>query len=122
VNNAEVVEIVTSEIITLDQLLEEKSLRGKGILKLDVQFAEHLAIEGGYKLLGIVDVCIIELSLWKTSEETKSLVEMMDIMAKLGFRFYDEVGYWRMPQTGTLFQKDILFVKNPLYLEPGQVI
>ena len=122
VSNAEVVETVTSEIITLDQLLEEKSLTGKGLLKLDVQFAEHLAIEGGHKLLENVDVCIIELSLWKTREDTKSLVEMIDIMAELGFRFYDEVGYWRMPRTGTLFQKDILFVKNPLYLEPEQLI
>ncbi|MEL4898651.1 FkbM family methyltransferase [Crocosphaera sp. Alani8] len=122
VNNAEVVETITSPIITLDQLLEEKSLTGRGLLKLDVQFAEHLAIEGGHKLLELVDVCIIELSLWKTNEDTKSIVEMIDIMAELGFRFYDEVGYWRMPQTGTLFQKDIVFVKNPLYLEPDQLL
>lgn len=122
VSNAEIVETVTSDIITLDQLLEEKSLTGRGLLKLDVQFAEHLAIEGGHKLLESVDVCIMELSLWKTGEDTKSLVEMIDIMAKLDFRFYDEVGYWRMPRTGTLFQKDIVFVKNPLYLEPGQLL
>jgi len=121
VGNAEVIEIISSEIITLDLLLEQKALQGQGLLKLDVQFAEHLAIEGGLNLLKIIDVCVIEISLWKTNEDTKSLIEMLAIMSDLGFRFYDDAGYWRLPQTGTLFQKDIVFVKKNLYLEPGQI-
>lgn len=122
VANAKIVETVTSEIITLDQLREQKALTGCGLLKLDVQFAEHLALEGGSQLLTMIDVCIMELSLWKTNEDTKSLMEMVEIMAHLGFRYYDEVGYWRMPKTGTLFQKDIVFVRNNLYLEEGQLL
>jgi hypothetical protein len=113
---------VTVDVITLDSLAQEKAITGRGLLKLDVQFAEHLVIEGAKQFLSQVDVCIIELSLWKYQEETKTLTEMLEVMTQLGFRYYDEVGEWRLPSDGTLFQKDILFVRKNLFLVEGQIV
>jgi FkbM family methyltransferase len=122
VKTSQLTETVTVDVITLDSLAQEKAITGRGLLKLDVQFAEHLVIEGAKQFLSQVDVCIIELSLWKYQEETKTLTEMLEVMTQLGFRYYDEVGEWRLPSDGTLFQKDILFVRKNLFLVEGQIV
>lgn len=122
VKTSQLTETVTVNVITLDSLAQEKVITGRGLLKLDVQFAEHLVIEGAKQFLSQVDVCIIELSLWKYQEETKTLTEMLEVMTELGFRYYDEVGEWRLPSDGTLFQKDILFVRKNLFLLEGQIV
>jgi FkbM family methyltransferase len=122
VKTSQLTETVTVDVITLDSLAQEKAITGRGLLKLDVQFAEHLVIEGSKQFLAQVDVCIIELSLWKYQEETKTITEMIGIMTELGFRYYDEVGEWRLPSDGTLFQKDILFVRKNLFLVEGQIV
>jgi len=122
VKTSQLTQTVTVNVITLDSLAQEKVITGRGLLKLDVQFAEHLVIEGAKQFLSQVDVCIIELSLWKYQEETKTLTEMLEVMTELGFRYYDEVGEWRLPSDGTLFQKDILFVRKNLFLLEGQIV
>jgi FkbM family methyltransferase len=123
IKSSKLTETVEVEVITLDWLAQERSITGRGLLKLDVQFAEHLVIEGASQFLPQVDVCIIELSLWKYQEETKTLLEMLEIMSQLGFRYYDEVGEWRLPEDGgTLREKDILFVRKNLFLTEGQLV
>lgn len=106
---------MTTKAVTLDSLLENYSFSGRGIIKLDIQFAEHLAIEGGKKFFELIDICIMEISLWKTNHSTKDLLEMLEIMNDIGFRYFDDIGEWRTPKEGILFQKDIVFARKKLF-------
>jgi FkbM family methyltransferase len=105
------------QIKTLDKLSEELKIRGRGLLKLDVQHAEHLVLEGAQKFLKAVDVLVVELSLLRFHPEAKILREMLNYIADLGFRYYDDAGYWRSPVDGTLLQKDMVFVRDGLFVE-----
>jgi len=52
-------------ILTLDQIAREKKLVGRGLLKVDVQFTEHLVLAGATQLLEQVDALLLELSLFR---------------------------------------------------------
>jgi FkbM family methyltransferase len=100
------------EVKTLDQIAREKSIRGRGILKLDVQCAEHLVLEGGKDLLPQVDAIAAELSLVRYDPGARVFLEMLQLLDQLGFRYYDETGGWRSPVDGTQLQKEVLFVRR----------
>ncbi|BDA75741.1 hypothetical protein CAL7716_099070 [Calothrix sp. PCC 7716] len=108
-------EVVNVEVKTLDSLAKEKQIFGRGLLKVDVQLVEHLVLEGGANFLEQVDVVILELTLTRLCPEAKTFLEMLEIMDKLGFRYYDEVGEWRHPEDGSLVQKDGVFVRKDLF-------
>jgi FkbM family methyltransferase len=104
------------EVKTLDQLAREMSIRGRGILKLDVQCAEHLVLEGGKDFLSQVDAIAAELSLVRYDPGARVFLEMLQLLDQLGFRYYDETGGWRSPVDGTLLQKEVLFVRQNILL------
>jgi len=106
---------ITVRVTTANQIALEKRLTGRGILKVDVQCAEHLVLEGASDLLPLVDVVVLELSLVKYAPEAKVFTEMLTIMENLGFRYYDEAGGWRSPINGALLQKDVIFLRTGLY-------
>jgi FkbM family methyltransferase len=111
-------EVVEVEVITLDQLAESKAIAGRGLLKMDVQYAEHRIVEGGIGFIGKqVDAVIMELTLVRPLEEARTFLEMITMMDRMGFRYYDDTGEWRKPTDGTLEQKDVLFVRQDLFLE-----
>ncbi len=110
-----VVDKVEVQIKTIDAVAKEKKITGRGLLKIDVQFAEHLAIEGALKTLDRnVDVVILELTLTRVHPEAKTLLEMCNRMDELGFRVFDQVGGWRVPSSGELEQLDLAFVRKGL--------
>lgn len=109
-------ETIDIEVETIDRLVEKRNVLGRGILKLDVQCAEHLVLEGACNFLSQVDVIVAELSLIRYDEQAKILSEMLKIIEELGFRYYDDTGCWRSPVDGTLLQKDILFVRKNLFV------
>jgi FkbM family methyltransferase len=109
-------ETVEIEVMTLDRLAQERNLNGRGLLKIDVQYAEHLIIEGGRDFIGRnVDVVAMELTLERVHPEVKTFQEMINLMSDLGFRYFDDVGEWRTPASGQLEQKDALFVRQGLF-------
>ena len=99
---------------TLDQIAKDKQLRGRGLLKIDVQFTEHLVLAGGRELLPQVDALLVELSLLRYSPQALVFHEMYELIRDLGFSYYEDVGGWRSPVDGTTRQKDVLFVRNGL--------
>ncbi|MGE3915863.1 MAG: FkbM family methyltransferase [Hyphomicrobiaceae bacterium] len=106
---------ITVPIRTVDEIAAEKKLAGRGLLKIDVQFAEHLVVEGALETLRSgVDVVILELTLPRVHPSAKTLLEMMVRMDELGFRPFDHVGGWRLPSTGELEQLDMVFVRKGL--------
>jgi hypothetical protein len=107
-------------VLTLDEVAREKNLTGQGLLKLDVQFAEHLVLGGAKKLLPQVDALLVELSLVRYASQPLLFPEMYELIRKLGFRYYEDAGGWRCPVDGTALQKDVLFVRENLFVYRGQ--
>ena len=102
-------------VVTLDQAAREKKVIGRGLLKIDVQFAEHLVLKGGQEILGQIDALLVELSLVSYAAGTRLFPEMCELIRRLGFRYYEDAGGWRWPVDGTLLQKDVLFVREQLF-------
>ncbi|QHV01842.1 beta-1,6-galactofuranosyltransferase [Synechocystis sp. CACIAM 05] len=107
-------ETETVAVKTLDQVAEEENIQGRGILKLDVQFAEHIVLAGAKNFLDQVDLVIAELSYARYEENALVFLEMLNLLDQLGFRYYDETGEWRSPIDGTLLQKEVVFIRQDL--------
>jgi len=108
-------QILEVPVITLDLLAQEKSIEGRGLIKMDIQFAEHLALEGAQELLKQVDGVILEIALYRYYKETKIFFEMLALMEQYGFRYYEDVGEYRLPADSTLSCKDGLFLRHGLF-------
>ena len=109
-------ETVTVPVKTLDQIAEEEHLTGRGILKLDVQCAEHIVLEGATHFLAQLDLIVAELSFVRYDEQALIFLEMLNLLEQLGFRYYDETGEWRSPIDGTLLQKEVVFIRHELLI------
>ncbi|MEY2984179.1 MAG: hypothetical protein RLZZ568_796 [Cyanobacteriota bacterium] len=107
-------ETVTVAVKTLDQVAAEEQIQGRGILKLDVQCAEHIVLAGAHTLLDQVDLVVAELSYVRYDEQALVFLEMLNLLDQLGFRYYDETGEWRSPIDGTLLQKEVVFIRQQL--------
>ena len=108
-------ESVEVPVTTLEVLAKDKCVQGRGILKLDVQCAEHLVLAGAGAFLAQVDAVQVETSLVNYAPGVKLLPEMCGLLEGFGFRYYDEAGGWRCPAEGTLLQKDVLFLRKELF-------
>ena len=99
-------------VTTVDALVRKHRLQGRGLLKADVQCAEHLVLEGARESFSLFDVVVLELSLARYHPEARTFVEMVDALEGLGFRYFDDAGVWRSPVDGMLLQKDVVFVRR----------
>ena len=102
-------------MLTVDALAKEKKIQGHGLLKIDVQQAEHLVLAGASETLPQIDVIVAELSLYQLAKGGKTLLEMYQIFQEKGYRYFDDVGEWRDPGHGTLLQKDVVFVREGMF-------
>jgi FkbM family methyltransferase len=103
----------TVKLLTLDEMARQKRLSGRTLLKVDVQFAEHLVISGGLDFIrNNVDAIILELTIEREHPQAKTYREMLDLMDSIGFAVVDEMEGWRDPITGRLEQKDSVFVRH----------
>ena len=110
-------ETVRVPVLTLDQIAAERKLTGRGLLKIDVQFTEHLVLAGAQQLLKQVDVLLLELSLFKYAPGAMLFPEMLELVRELGFNYAEDIGGWRSPIDGTTLQKDVLFVRDSLFIQ-----
>jgi FkbM family methyltransferase len=100
-------------VVTLDQIAEERKVTGRGIIKIDVQYAEHLVIQGATNLLATaIDCVVVELSIIRPHPDIRSLMEMAIRMEQLGFCWVDNAGEWRSMADGRLEQMDLVFLKE----------
>jgi len=111
-------ETISVPVKTLDQVAQDEQILGRGILKLDVQCAEHLVLQGACKFLDQVDLIIAELSFVRYDEKALVFLQMLNLLDELGFRYYDETGEWRSPIDGTLLQKEVAFIRSDLLIPP----
>lgn len=103
---------VSVEIKTLDDAMAELNLDHIDILKLDVQGAEHLVLDGGSKTLssGNVDLIYTEIILLPTYEGQLYFDEILLRFRQLGYRLYD-VYNPSYNQQKQLRQVDAIFTK-----------
>jgi FkbM family methyltransferase len=99
---------------TLAGLAVELGIQGRGLMKIDVQFAEHLVLEGAKEFLEQIDVIIVELTLGRLRPEAKTFLEMLNYLRSFGFEYFDVAGWWRQPETGQLIQQDAVFARRSL--------
>jgi FkbM family methyltransferase len=97
---------------TLDEISSTLSISGRGLLKIDVQLAEHLVLDGATRFLEQVDVLCLELSLRRFVPTSKTLSDMIRKLHELGFEYFDYAGAWRNTSTGHMLQQDTLFMRS----------
>lgn len=101
------------EVTTVDKATADHGLAGSAILKVDVQYAEHLVLEGAVKTLAdMADFVLLELTFEPPVPEARNFTQMVNLMDGYGFRPFDDVGGWRSPKSGFSDQKDIMFVRK----------
>ncbi|MBV8215467.1 MAG: FkbM family methyltransferase [Verrucomicrobia bacterium] len=101
-------------IRTLDEISSTFAIAGQGALKIDVQMAEHLVLDGAIRFLEQIDVICIELSLNRFAPSSKNLFEMMTKLHELGFQYFDTAGSWRHSRSGRMIQQDTIFMRAAL--------
>ncbi|MEO1056377.1 MAG: FkbM family methyltransferase [Actinomycetota bacterium] len=100
-------------MVTLDEIVSRHELSGRALLKVDVQFAEHLVLEGGRETLQrLAEVVILELTVTRVPDGALDLLDMIKLMDDLGYRVFDQLGEWRHPSSGELEQVDLAFVRR----------
>ena len=109
----QVTDRIEVSVRTVDGIAKEKKLKGRGLLKVDVQYAEHLVISGAKDTLKkSIDIVVLELTLGRAHPKARTLLEVSNQMDELGFRIFDQIGSWRMPKTGEMEQMDLVFVRK----------
>ena len=64
-----------------------------------------------------MDALSLDLSLFRYAPEALLFPEMCDLVRGLGFHYYEDMGGWRSPVDGTTLQKDVLFVRDSLFVQ-----
>ena len=96
-------------------MADSSNWQGSTLLKIDVQFAEHLVLAGGKEFIqSNVDALILELTIQREHPDAKTYREMLDLVDDLGYQLVDETDGWRSPRNGILEQKDSIFVRREL--------
>ena len=96
---------------TLDELFERESITRIDLMKVDIQGAERLMIEGGAKALARVDLLYIELSYERFYVGAPLAYEMEDLLWQRGFRLRS-LHESRLGANGALAYTNALFLRT----------
>lgn len=99
-------------VVTIDGLCNERNLKGPYLIKLDVQGAELIVLNGARKVLQDTELVILEVSLFQFHVNGPQLYDVMSYMKDRGFAVYDIFGSSYRPFDGALGQVDMVFVKE----------
>jgi FkbM family methyltransferase len=99
-------------IISKKQVESLNNYEGPYLLKVDVQGAELIVIEGCHNILNDCEVIVLEVSLLEFLKESPQFYEVINFMHRKGFVPYDIVPGWTRPLDQALGQVDIVFVKE----------
>jgi FkbM family methyltransferase len=100
------------EMATLDRFFSKRDLLAPVLLKLDVQGAEKLVVEGGEETLKRVDYVVSEASFTPMYEGEPGFLELIEVLKRFNFNFKRPVAFLTSPNSGEILQADILFQKN----------
>lgn len=110
-------EIRTVQMKTLDTIISDNKINNVDFIKLDIQGAELLALEGGKNVLSSAEVVLLEAALLEYNEGAPKLSEVISYMDNTGFQAYDVVELHYLPNK-LLSQLDVLFIRKTSPLLP----
>jgi hypothetical protein len=99
-------------MIKIDEVVENKKLKGPFLIKVDVQGAELDALSGAQKTLLKSEAVVLEVSLFEFLEGAPQFYDVVAYMKDRDFVAYDIILGWNRPLDNALGQMDILFVKD----------
>jgi FkbM family methyltransferase len=99
-------------MVRLDDVCKQKGMVGPYLLKVDVQGAELLVLEGAEKILSECDLVILEVSFFNFRPNFPDLYDVINYMKDKGFVVYEIYGGHNRPLDGARAQADIAFVKD----------
>jgi FkbM family methyltransferase len=102
----------TVPTLRLDELCERRGLLGPYLIKVDVQGAELVVLEGADRILDDTGMVLLEVSLMPFFLNGPQLAEVVVFMKERGFVAYDIFGGHTRPFDGALAQVDMAFVKE----------
>lgn len=97
---------------TLDDLVQRLALPWPDLIKLDLQGAELLCLDGAPQSLAHAEIVMMEVSFLPLYAGSPLIGDVIPYMNDRGFRCYDISGLWRRPLDSALAQGDFLFVKK----------
>jgi len=99
-------------VVTIDDLCNKRNLRGPYLIKIDVQGAELVVLNGAEKVLEDTELIILEVSLFQFYINGPQFYDVVSYMKDRGFVVYDIFGGHNRPLDGALGQIDMAFVKE----------
>ena len=97
---------------TLDALVTRLGLPDPDFIKLDLQGAELMCLDGATRCLRSAQAVLLEVSFLPLMKGMPLLGDVVPYLSARGFRAYDVFGLWQRPLDGALAQGDFLFVKE----------
>jgi len=97
---------------TLDTLVNEQAYPSVDLLKIDVQGAELLVLQGATHTLSTTEIVLLELSLQQLYATAPLAAEVIAFMDRSGFKLYDVCSLIRRPRDHALAQIDAMFVRH----------
>jgi FkbM family methyltransferase len=118
------VETITVDVVSIDDLVENRGLPLPQLIKMDIQGGELEALKGAARTLPYVEALLLET--WLTrgyGSATPLLSEICEFLRGYGFWLWDFGDEYRGAD-GTLVSKDCMFVNatsslSPMYAPPG---
>ena len=109
----ETVDTVNVKITTLDNFVDENRIKKIDILKMDVQGAEYMVLNGAKKTLekGIVNMIYTEIIMLPTYEGQIPFDKTIKLIRSFGFELFNFYNH-SLTKEGQLRQVDAIFIKS----------
>lgn len=104
--------IKTVNVTTLDNFASLHNIKYIDILKMDVQGAEPLILEGATNILESTNIIITELMLYDLYEKKLNFYDYEKILLPLGFELYDISHQSKNPYNGRTDWVEVIYKKN----------
>jgi FkbM family methyltransferase len=102
----------TVPVVTLDDVVARRGLRGPFVVKVDVEGAELQVLAGARATLAQTDVVLLEVSFFQLVPGGAELADVIARMREAGFSPYDIYHGHVRPLDGALAQVDMAFVRT----------
>lgn len=104
--------LITVPVTTIDVEVLNNSLKPPFLIKLDTHGYEIPILEGAAETLKLANIVIIEVYNFVIADKSLRFWEMCQYMEKLGFLPIDLVDVLHTKKDNSLWQFDLIFVKN----------
>ncbi len=109
--------VVLEPVDTLDNLLARMQLTSPDYIKLDLQGAELIALQGAIQTLKTASAVQLEVNFIPFQDQGALVGDVVAFMRDHGYRICEIFALWTRPLDGALAQGDVLFLRegHPLF-------